>query len=228
MTRREEPPPEAYERVTNPERFQVLHETMQTLLERLEAEFDVQREQGFGLDEDLERNFTLAVPTARLTPSDPDAAPIAVVFSDFPGLHLRFGRWWKEALPSCGCDACNESGEQLAEQLEQLVEDVVAGRFWESDDNSRHWKEGAIWGPDESRRRSRRKPDTESWASRVQGAWASFRTMGDDPSARRLYTYDPSQEIPALRRLERRKFDDPPPDRRIDWKPWPRRGHRIR
>ena len=138
--------PEAYSRVTNPERFEVLHSTMLAILDRLEADFDVRREEGHGLDEELERKFDLARPSIRLTPADPEAAPVTVAFPACPGLHLRFGLWWKEPAPSCGCDACDESGEQLAEQLTELIEDVVAGRFWESHNPARRWQEGKIWG----------------------------------------------------------------------------------
>jgi hypothetical protein len=139
-----EPLPEAYSRVTNPERFRVLHSTILAILDRLEADFDVRREEGHGLDEELERKFDLARPSIRLTPADPESAPVTVAFSAFPGLHLRFGLWWKEPAPSCGCDACDESGEQLAEQLTELIEDVVAGRFWESHNPARRWQEGKI------------------------------------------------------------------------------------
>ena len=51
------PPEEAYGRVTNPERFRVLHTVMLEILDKLEAEFDVRREEGYGLDEELERNL---------------------------------------------------------------------------------------------------------------------------------------------------------------------------
>ena len=140
------PPEEAYERVTNPERFQVLHTVMLETLGRLEVEFDVRREEGCGLDEGLELNLELARPTIRLIPADPDAAPIVAAFSAFPGLHVRFGKWWKELLPACGCDACGDSGEELAEDLARMVESVVAGRFRESFEPSWRWPKGEIWG----------------------------------------------------------------------------------
>ena len=38
--------PKAYSRVTNPERFEVLHEVAVRLLERLALEFDVERTEG--------------------------------------------------------------------------------------------------------------------------------------------------------------------------------------
>jgi hypothetical protein len=44
------PAPEAYSRVTNPERFRPLHTFMVELICRLEAAFDVERLEGYGLD----------------------------------------------------------------------------------------------------------------------------------------------------------------------------------
>lgn len=162
------PPEEAYGRVTNPERFQVLHTVMLGALERLEAEFEVRREEGYGLDEELERNFELARPTIRLVPVDLEAAPITAAFSAFPGLHVRFGKWWEELLPACGCDACGDSGEELAESLTRMVDSVVAGRFRESFEPSSRWPKGEIWG-ETGWRRGHGSLDDRSSSSRV--AW---------------------------------------------------------
>ena len=127
-------PPEdpAYSRVTNPERFRPLHSAMLEILGRLENDFDVERSEGYGLDVELERGFEPARPTVRLNPRDPEAAQIAVVFSTFPGLNVRFGRWFTEPFPSCGCDACDESAEDEIERLTEMVDDVVVGRFCEA------------------------------------------------------------------------------------------------
>ncbi len=127
----EGPPEEAYSRVTNAERFQPLHEAMLEIIGRLEKDFDVEREDGHGLDEELEKHFDVTRPGVRLIPSDSGAAPIGVAFSSFPGLHVRFGRWYMEPFPSCGCDACDESAEGEIERLIEMIDDVVAGRFRE-------------------------------------------------------------------------------------------------
>ena len=50
----EGPPPEAYSRVTDPERFRDLHDFAVGLLGRLEATFDVERLEGDDLDDDDE------------------------------------------------------------------------------------------------------------------------------------------------------------------------------
>ena len=84
------PPEEAYSRVTNPERFQPLHDAAMELLDRLEREFAVERLEGPDADDELGR-MSLARPAIRLAPNDPQAAPIVVAFTEFPGLHVRFG-----------------------------------------------------------------------------------------------------------------------------------------
>ena len=125
------PPEEAYSRVTNPERFQPLHAAATELLDRLEREFAVERLEGPDADDELGRK-SLARPAIRLTPHDPQAAPIVVAFTEFPGLHVRFGSWRKEPFPGCGCDACDETADGSMEEMTELVEVVVTGGFRES------------------------------------------------------------------------------------------------
>jgi hypothetical protein len=59
------------------------------LLTNLEAEFEVSREEGRGLDPDLSRNE----PTVRLTPRALEAGALTIAFSPFPGVRLRLGHW---------------------------------------------------------------------------------------------------------------------------------------
>ena len=124
-------PKEAYSRVTNPERFLPLHGAATELLDRLEREFAVERLEGPDADDELGKK-SLARPAIRLTPHDPQAAPIVVAFSEFPGLHVRFGSWRTEPFPGCGCDACDETADGSMEEMTELVEAVVAGGFREA------------------------------------------------------------------------------------------------
>ena len=126
-----DPPLEAYSRVTDAERFRPLHSTVLEMVLGLEATYDVERVEGYGLDEELEESFSLARPSIRLSPKDPDAAPVAIAFSDFPGLHVRFGRWSTELFPVCGCDACDESAEDEIKRVRKLVYSVTNGGFRE-------------------------------------------------------------------------------------------------
>ena len=118
-------------RVTNPERFQPLHAAALELLDRLEREFAVERLKGHDADDELGME-SLAHPSIRLVPHDPQAAPIVVAFTEFPGLHVRFGSWHTKPFPRCGCDACDETPDELIEEMTKMVEAVVSGGFRES------------------------------------------------------------------------------------------------
>ena len=188
-----EPPDEAYSRVTNPERFRPLHATMLEIIGRLENDYEVKRTVGYGLDEELESRLDLARPSIRLSPRDAGAAPIGVTFSTFPGLHLRFGRWYKEPFPDCGNDACDETAEGEIQRLNDIIDDVTAGRFREAVRRplislmGTGWVERELWSPDE------RRTSTRSFGeSRVDARRAREMSGGH-------------------RRLA------------LHWKPWPRR-----
>ena len=174
----ESPTDTAYSRVTNAERFRPLHTAMLEIIGWLEKDFEVERTDEYGLDEELERGLNLAGPGVRLSAKNADAAPITVVFTAFPGLHLRFGRWYKEHFPSCGCDACDESVEGEIERLNEMVDDVTAGRFREAIETppisfmGSGWREAKFWSPDE-RRTSRSRT-----SSRVEGFRAREMTGG--------------------------------------------------
>ena len=126
------PPAEAYSRVTEPERFLPLIDWTLDLLSRLEAEYDVVREENCGIDPELER-MAVTKPTVRLTPKRDGAAPITAAFTHYEhaGVHVRFGRFRVEPFPDCGCDACDETAEENFELLQEMVEAVVAGQFKE-------------------------------------------------------------------------------------------------
>lgn len=155
----------AYSRVTNPERFLPLHTAMLAIIDRLESDFEVERAEGFGFDEKLARGLDLARADVRLTPKDPDAAPVSVVFTAFPGLRIRFGRWYIEPFPVCGCDACDESAEGEIERLTDMIDDVTAGRFREAVEipllsfMGAGWVDTSFWSPDGRRRRHRSRVD---------------------------------------------------------------------
>ena len=166
------PLPEAYSRVTNPERFRPLQTLMVELIGRLEATFDVERLEGYGLDDELER-ADLARPSVRLLPRDTSAASIAVSFTAFPGLLVRVGRWRIDAFPSCGCDACDETIDGEGARLTQMVDDVTAGRFRE-----------AMWVPEvgDARQESEFCPPGGRSASRarVDRSYARQMSAGSD------------------------------------------------
>lgn len=126
----EGPPPEAYSRVSDPERFRPLHNVALRSLEQLEAAFNIERFEGYVLDSEPEVG-DLARLSIRLVPRNPTAAPLVIAFTTFPGIKIRVGRWLTANFPACGCDACDETAKDEAARLAELVEALTAGRFRE-------------------------------------------------------------------------------------------------
>lgn len=68
--------------------------------------------------------------------------PIEVEVTPFPGAILRVAGH-DFPFPVCGCDACDEDVEELADEMEQLVDAVVAGRFRADAHGVEYWGD---WG----------------------------------------------------------------------------------
>jgi len=126
-----EPPPEAYSRVTDPERFRPVHGHALDLLARLEAAYDVTASAAFELLPGAMQPFAHARPPVTLTPAVPGAAPLSVAFTTFPSLLVRAGRWYGTSFPICACDACGGGAAEEVWRLDELVGNVVAGHFEE-------------------------------------------------------------------------------------------------
>ena len=83
-----EPPTDAYSRVTEPERFRLLHDWALEVVARLQTEYEVTLVEGEGMDAELER-APLSRPTVKLTTLQNSCAPITIAFTDFPALVVR-------------------------------------------------------------------------------------------------------------------------------------------
>ncbi|MEU8815604.1 DUF6226 family protein [Actinoplanes sp. NPDC048796] len=113
--------------VSGANRFAVLHDAAEALLDELDQRYMVDRretKEQLGPAEGLVR-------MERLMPRTPAAAPLAVAFTDFPGLVVRLGRWWVEALPACGCEVCEEDPAHLVDMLRKQAFALVEGGLWE-------------------------------------------------------------------------------------------------
>lgn len=105
----------------------MLHETADALLDQLTERYMVVRRE----TKDLLGPDAALVRTVRLIPRTPAAAPMAVAFTDFPGVAVRLGRWWTQNLPRCGCEACGEDPTQLVEELRVQTAAMIEGGLWE-------------------------------------------------------------------------------------------------
>lgn len=124
------PPSEAYSRVTNPERYRVLHGVAEQLLDRLDAEYLVDRAEGSDVDRTLAGRRPVER-VVRLTPSEGNGAPLTIGFSSFPGLYVRYGVFLATALPHCRCDACDEDPVGLSEELTRRSRLLAQGLYKE-------------------------------------------------------------------------------------------------
>lgn len=125
------PPDDTYTVLTHPERFQPVQDVARALIGYLERTYDVTVSEDPALLADVSERYVRATTAVRLTPANPQSAPITVVFTDPPGIVLMAGALLVEPVPVCGCDACDENWETVADDLEWMVFAVVEGGFTE-------------------------------------------------------------------------------------------------
>lgn len=167
MVRDGEAKPEDYSRVTDPGRYAVLHERAERLLDKLAAQYTVERRES----KEALHPAGEPVRVVRLIPRTPAAAPLAIAFTGFPGVVLRLGRWYAESLPSCGCDACGEQPEDLVAEMHTQVDALVEGGLWERVRRgvTTSWSETRLIGPDFSSGRSAPLDARDARAARRDG-----------------------------------------------------------
>ena len=125
----EDPPDEAYERVTNPERFAPLVPAAENLVADLERRFEVIVTRGSAvgwLSSDVQ-----PVESIWITPRLADQAPLTITTTSLPGLYLDVGAWQHIAFPGCACDACDEHVEDAVRELEMYCTALAEGRLSE-------------------------------------------------------------------------------------------------
>ena len=123
--RYEGPQPEAYGRITYPERYLVVHEAAAGLMDVLEETFVVRRSEPDPAPDLVTR--CRAFRAIRLDPEDPDAGTLLCTFTSFPGVILALGGGFEQPFPWCGCDACDEAPENVVRDLVRTTELFVQG-----------------------------------------------------------------------------------------------------
>lgn len=119
----------AYSRDGHPERFAPVHAAADRLVEWLVSEYDVV----VVVDDDVadavaaRRLGDIVVCGVRVTPRSPEAAPLVVLWTSYPGVIVLAGTMLMTPTPVCGCDACDETAATAVQQLEDTVQAVVSG-----------------------------------------------------------------------------------------------------
>lgn len=127
------PPEDSYSRVRHPERFAPVHTVANALVDHLAANYDVDVVEGNHLTGEMTRAPAPEEVQRALqfTPRSDASAPLTFVFTDFPGLHVQAGALFTATFPTCGCDACDETWETTAEEMEWQVLAIVDGGLTE-------------------------------------------------------------------------------------------------
>ncbi|GGI45126.1 hypothetical protein BCL57_000805 [Agromyces flavus] len=126
-----DPTPESYSRTSHLDRFLPLHDVAEALIAHLVEHYAVGVDDDLGAASDLIHPRDDVVRAIRLTPADAAAAPLTFVFTSFPSVILHAGALHDFLFPVCGCDACDEGVEYLADELEWHVQAVVDGGYRE-------------------------------------------------------------------------------------------------
>lgn len=139
----EGPPEEAYSRVTRDlaTLYAPVVDAARGTVDELASHYDVDRRPADRTElARVEGCVSDALEATVLRPRSDDRSPLVVGVCDLPGVHLAFGRWASERLPACGCDACDETPEDLLEQLAK-VRDLVVGGFaeWVRRESGQWW-----------------------------------------------------------------------------------------
>ena len=109
------PAEDSYSRVTNPQRFAPLITVTEALITHLESEYQVR-----------------CTTEGLVTVLDPGPTAASLRFDVDPvGFFVRVtaGPVAKFVFPGCACDACDETAEPVADDLEATVFAVVAGQL---------------------------------------------------------------------------------------------------
>lgn len=139
------PPDWAYSQCPHPERFAPLWTVADAVVAFLSEAYLVDVVQRTGVDPELPavarrhletrlRTAALTATTTVLVPRGPGATLAVMRTEDergFPGLFVFAGDAFEHNAVGCGCDACDDRVEDLADDLERVCFDVAQGYFFE-------------------------------------------------------------------------------------------------
>ena len=113
---------------TNLERSAPLHQVAAHLVEYLINAYQLSASEAPDLARTLDGEPPDFARLVRLSPHAADGDTLTVVFTSFPGVVLYAGSRFSEAFPACGCDACDDTSQDVAESLVERVLALASGR----------------------------------------------------------------------------------------------------
>jgi hypothetical protein len=151
------PPEDSYSVDTHPQRFAPLHAVAEALIESLTRDHDVEVIDDPSCAGDLLCPQDDVVRAVRVRPAAEEAAPLTFVFTGYPAVIVHAGLIHDFVFPPCGCDACDETWQSAADELERVVRAVVSGRYREAvrEDRGELWVGHELAGDDGSRSRGK-------------------------------------------------------------------------
>lgn len=125
------PPEDQYEVVRNPGRFAPLYPITRAIIAYLHEQYEVEllkehSRAGFGI-----LGATSTGGSVILESLTPGSTSIELHFLPDYGIELHAGHFYRCVFPSCGCEACDETWEVAADDLERTIFAVVKGGFFE-------------------------------------------------------------------------------------------------
>ncbi|MEV8171832.1 DUF6226 family protein [Microbacterium sp. NPDC077486] len=161
-------PEESYSRESHPERFAPLLLVVDALVEHLSREYEVEARRESG--EDGTERVVL----------EPARGARVVITPTVPSVSVEAGAHFHAIVPSCICDACDETAETAADELERILLSVAAGGFREKYPVGRRaWLYTEIRSPDGERRESSSGPAPEMPAKARERTAALLRGLDD-------------------------------------------------
>ncbi|WP_091032383.1 DUF6226 family protein [Microbacterium oxydans] len=153
------PPEDAYSRVTHPERFAPVMSVVDALVHHLETWYDV----------DVERRSDES--GARVWHLRPTTGAQITLTGTAESVFIQSGALTREYAPSCTCDACDETAESVADQLEETLLAIAAGGLREVFPvGQRRWLHTELRTPDGGGRSGGGEPDPSFPAEELDDA----------------------------------------------------------
>lgn len=141
------PPEEAYSRESHPERFEPLRLVVDALVEHLRTGYEAVVREESGPE------------GARRIVMQPGTGTPIVLTSTGPVVQVEAGAVFRAVIPSCTCDACDETAESAADELESTLLAIAAGGLRERFPVGRRaWQFTELVSPEGERRSSSAGP----------------------------------------------------------------------